>query len=157
MGLYSEADAATWAASSVPELNGSGLLVKNEKTDQPLGEGGDAGYSSNGSVKSALGDVLDHTVILYDVPLWREDDEVQAIVKQLDGDVSVDSMTRVSWTPGDMGLTAWRLNGGGVLGLVGTVLRDQDTETCMYLIGNRQYNAERSRQKEAAGESGAWE
>ena len=44
-GLYSESNAAAWAAASLPELNGSVLLVKNEKTDHPLGEGGDAGYS----------------------------------------------------------------------------------------------------------------
>ena len=62
----------------------------------------------------------------------------------------MDSITRVSWSLGDMPLSAWRLKRGGILGLVGTVLRDQDAETCMYLIGNRQYNADRSRQKEAA-------
>ena len=41
------------------------------------------------------------------------------------------------------------MKGIGLLELVGTVLRDQDTEACMYLIGNRQYNAERYQQKEA--------
>ena len=39
LGLYSEFDAAAWGAASLPELNGSGLPVKNGKTDQPLGEG----------------------------------------------------------------------------------------------------------------------
>ena len=50
-----------------------------------------------------------------------------------------------------MALPDWRMKGTGLLELVGTVLRDDDTEACMYLIGNRQYNAERSRQKEDAG------
>ena len=106
LGLYSESDAAAWAAASLPELNGSGLLVKNEKTDRPLGEGGDAGYSSEGSVPSGLGDALDDTVVLYNVPPWLEDDEVTSLLKQLDDGLSVDSITRVSWTPGDMALSA---------------------------------------------------
>ena len=81
LGLYSECDAAAWAAASLPELIGSGLPVKNEKTNQPLGEGGDAGYSSEGSVRSGLGDALDDTVVLYDVPPWLEDDEVTTLLK----------------------------------------------------------------------------
>ena len=48
--LYSEKDAVTWALSSLPELNGSGLLVKNENRDQLLGEGREGGYSSKGSM-----------------------------------------------------------------------------------------------------------
>ena len=31
----------------------------------------------------------------------------------------------------------------------GTVLRDTEAETCLYLMGNRQYNAESPRQKES--------
>ena len=90
-------------------------------------------------------------MVLYDVPPLLEDDEVQALVKQLDGDVSVDSITGVSWTLGDMALFLWRLKGGGVLGPVGSVLSDHDIEASMYLIANRQYNALGSRMKKAAG------
>ena len=64
LGLHSEDEAAKWAASSLPEVNGSGLLVKNEKTDQPLGEGGGTGCLSKGSVKSGVGDTLDDTVVI---------------------------------------------------------------------------------------------
>ena len=38
LGLYSECDAAARAAASLPEINGSWLLVKNEKTNQLLEE-----------------------------------------------------------------------------------------------------------------------
>ena len=82
--MYSEADATAWAASSLPALNGSGLLVKNEKTDQPLGEGGgggDARYSLEGSVKFGLGNALNDTIVIYDVPPWLEHDEVVSFVK----------------------------------------------------------------------------
>ena len=50
-----------------------------------------------------------------------------------------------------MALCAWRLKGAALLGLVRTVLRDQDMDSCMCLIGNRQCNSECSRQKEAVG------
>ena len=74
-----------------------------------------------------------------------------SLLKELDDGLSVDSITRVSWTPGDMALSAWRMKGTGLLELVGTVFQDQVREACMYLLGNRLYNAERSRRKEAAG------
>ena len=50
--------------------------MKNEKTNQPLGEGGGIGYSFDGSVKSGLGDALADKVVLYDVPTLYE---VQAL------------------------------------------------------------------------------
>ena len=47
-------------------------------------------------MKSGLGDALDDTVVLYHVPPWLEDDEVTALIKQLEAEVSVQSITRVS-------------------------------------------------------------
>ena len=94
---------------------------------------------------------MDDTVVLYDVPLWLEDDEVIALIKPPEAGVLVESTTIVSWRPGDMALSAWRIKGSGLLGLVGTVMRDEDTDACVYLVGNRQYNAERPPQKEASG------
>ena len=66
LGLYLEHEQ--------PELNGSGLLVKNDKTEQPLREGVDTGYSLEGSFKSGVGDALDDTVVIYNVPPWLEDE-----------------------------------------------------------------------------------
>ena len=37
--LYSESDAPAWAATSLPELNGPGLLVRNEKPTNPSERG----------------------------------------------------------------------------------------------------------------------
>ena len=59
-------------------------------------------------------------------------DEVTTLLKQLDDGLSVDSITRVSWTSGDMALSTWRMKGTGLSELVGKVLRDQDTEARMY-------------------------
>ena len=75
------------------------------------------------------------------MPPWLEGDEVSTLLRQLDDGVAVDSITRISWTPGDMALCAWRLKGRGLLGLTGIVLKDEVTATCMYVIGNKQYNA----------------
>ena len=80
---------------------------------------------------------------MYNVPPCLEDDAVTALIKQLEAGVSVESITGVSWTPGDMALSAWQMKGSGLLGLVGTVFRDEDTDACMYLLGSKQYNAER--------------
>ena len=75
--------------------------------------------------------------MLYDVPPWLEDDEVTALIKQLEAGLSVESITRVSWTLGNMPLSAWQIKGSRPLGLMGKVLRDEDTHACMYSKGER--------------------
>ena len=88
-------------------------------------------------MKSALGDVLNDAVVIYDVPLWLDDNEGIAHIRQLDEGIN-ETITRILWTPRHMALCAWCFKGEGLLVFVGTVLCGQDTDACMYLIGNGQ-------------------
>ena len=88
---------------------------------------------------------------MYDDLPRLEGNEVTAVPRQTDGAVAVDSLSEIPRMLRDMALCVWRLKGAGLLGMVRTVLRDWDTASCMYVIGNRQYNAKRSGQKEAGG------
>ena len=56
-------------------------MVKNGKTDQPLGEGRRCRKFREGSAKLEVGDMLGDTILTYDAPRWLEDDEVGRLIK----------------------------------------------------------------------------
>ena len=51
-------------------------------------------------MKLEIGDMLDDTIVFYDVPPWLEDDEVGLLIQQ--ANESTDCVTGILWTLGDM-------------------------------------------------------
>ena len=81
LGIYPKENGTAKAALSLPKLGVSGLLVKEERSDQAIGEGRDAGYSSDESSFPSLGETLDGTVIVHGVCAWLEAKEVFSMVE----------------------------------------------------------------------------
>ena len=59
----------------------------------------------------------------------------------------VHSACRLSWTPGDISLSAWKLTGPELKDLDGALLRDPKRKTPMFIMSLHQYNAERTEQR----------
>ena len=56
----------------------------------------------------------------------------------------------MSWTPGDVDLIARKIQGPGIQGAAGIIVRDSTAGGTKYVVSMRQYAKENARQKEAS-------
>ena len=101
LGMMTEKAAETWLSTVLPQLEINGIRVKNEKTQQRLGDGDALSDGSTGSA-SSLAEGADE-IIRYDVPICTKEREVRELVELAseENTPELEFVHRVPFTPGD--------------------------------------------------------
>ena len=101
LGVATEKAAEMWLSTVLPELEMTGIQVKNERTQQRLGDGDALSDGSAGSA-SSMGQGADE-IIMYDVPIWTKEREVHELVESASAENTpeLEYVRRAPFTPGD--------------------------------------------------------
>ena len=153
VGLKDVSAAQMWLLRAKFELEVMGLNIKNERTNEPVSDfvdGSDAeSTASNQSARSQSdkSSPMDQ-MVFYDVPPRLQEPDILQMFKNKEK--SVLSASRLSWTAGDISLSAWQISGQDMMSLNGAVVRDPARRQPMYIISLQQYNQERVDQRRKA-------
>ena len=126
-----------WLLRAKFELEVMGLNIKNERTNEPVSDfvdGSDTeSTASNQSARSQSdkSSPMDQ-MVFYDVPPRLQEPDILQMFRNKEK--SVLSASRLSWTPGDINLSAWQIFGQDMMSLNGAVVRDPARRQPMYII-----------------------
>ena len=153
LGVATENAAEMWLSMVLPELEMTGIQVKNERAQQRLGDGDALSDGSAGSA-SSMAEGADE-IIMYDVPIWTMEREVRELVESASAENTpeLERVRRAPFTPGDATLVAWRIRGQHLQQLAGCILRDSTTGDNIYVMSGKQYAAARQRHRDGAKKS----
>ena len=153
VGIIDTSAAHEWLTQVKYELETLGFNIKNERTGEPISDfldGSDLeGSSSTRSTASleSRGSRSEqkNQVVFYDLlPRLEEQDIVSMLSAKRR---TVHTACRLSWTPGDINLSAWKLIGPDLKDLNGPLLRDPKRKSSMFIMSLQQYNTERADQR----------
>ena len=153
LGVATEKAAEIWLSTVFPELEMTGIQVKNERTQQRLGDGDALSDGSAGSARS-MAEGADE-IIMYDVPIWTKERGVRELMESASAENTpeLECVRRSPFTPGDATLVAWRIRGQHLQQLPGFILRDSTTTDNIYVMSGKQYAAARQRHRDGAKKS----
>ena len=150
LGLRSQEEGIKWFDSVRYDMDALGILFKDESTNKRISELLEASYSeSSASSKSSAapyrpGPIDQDNMVLYDVPVWMEDEQVMEAFRAKDKPPT--AVYRLNGTPGDIALAAWKLVGAKLKELHGAIVRDPNRTQPMYIVTMDHYVQERTTQ-----------
>ena len=120
LGFTSHDTAHQWYKAVKFDLDNQGILSKDERTNNHICDIFDASNtessvsnrSSAGSVVSQQANPDSDTMVLYDVPVWMEDEHVTEAFNSKGKPLH--SATKLNWTMGDISMLACKLVGPNV-------------------------------------------
>ena len=136
IGLHDATTAEAFIQQVSVELEAKGMLFKDERSRSWLRDkvGSDGESASSTAVDSS---------ILYNVPGWMFQDEVETLSNSLK--LGHDRLARLtSWNPGNANCTCWRLLGVSVPEGEVKVFQDSTSSTHLHLISYKEYCAMRN-------------
>ena len=152
VGIKDTSAAHEWLTQVNYELETLGSNIKNERTGEPISDFVD-GSDSDGSSSTRSNASLEFRgsrseqkdqVVFYDVLSRLEEQDIVGMLSAKGR--AVHSACRLSWTPGDISLSAWKLTGPDLKDLNGALLRDPKRKSPMFIMSLQQYNTERTDQ-----------